>query len=87
MKYINTPALLKGSSHVLPSMHVTQYPGAYFLSNSCCQTTGKYISRNMHLCMHYFVMQHCYMQLTHLGVWPAVHATVSITLLELRKEG
>ena len=54
-----------------PNPRLASYP--YRLSNSN--------SRNMHLCMHYFVMQHCYMQLTHLGVWPAVHATVSITLV------
>ena len=49
MKYMTSPLLLKGSSHMLPVMHATQYPGAYFLSNSCCQTTGKYISSFHHL--------------------------------------
>ena len=54
---------------MLPFMHITQYPGVYFLSNSCCQTTLKYISQNMHLSMHFLLCRiaTC-MQLTRLEV-------------------
>ena len=36
---------------MLHFMHVTQYPGAYYLSNSCRQTTGKYIGYVMPFCI------------------------------------
>ena len=62
MSYVTTHSLFMGapmcSRH---SCHVIQYPGAYFLSNSYCQTTGNYISRNMHLaCITLSMHKYCH---------------------------
>ena len=69
MKYITTPLLHVHKGAATCSLSCTsQYPGAYFLSNPCRQTTGKYISWNIHLSRHSLSCMNYYMQLTPLRV-------------------
>ena len=60
------------SSHVLTlTCHIPQYPGTYFLSNSYCQTTGKYI-------IPQFSQYLACMEVLHkIFVYPTIHHAVT----------